>query len=148
MEPLDPLGYGTLLLVDGRRAGAGRLADRETLERLLRTLAQELEPGREVTPLHVTEEDGVSVAVLLDEAQLTLHAFPAQGAFAFRAFSRHALSDGAFLDRVLFELHAGQFESAVKRRAVPMSTAAEAATKALAGERGYLRARLDDGPMA
>lgn len=148
MEPLDPLGYGTLLVVDARRAGAGRLADRDTLEGLLSTLAQELEPGREVTPLSVHEEDGVSVAVLLDEGQLTLHAFPAQGAFAFRAFSRHALSDGAFLDRVLTELRAGQFESAVKRRAVPMPADVDAATTFLAGERGYLRARLDDGPVA
>lgn len=148
VDPLDPLGYGTLLLIDGRRAGASRLADVEALHALLSVVAAELEPASSRLSMQVDEEDGASVALLLDEAQLSLHVFPALGAFTFRAFSRHALSDGELLERVLRELHAGRFESSLKRRAAPLPKQEAALRARLLGDRGYARARFDDGPLA
>lgn len=148
VDALDPLGYGTLLLIDGRRAGASRLADVDALHALLSTLGNDLEPASARQTMQIDEEDGASVALLLDEAQLSLHVFPALGAFSFHAFSRHALSDGELLERVLRELHAGRFESALKRRAAPLPKREPALRARLAGDRGYARARMDDGPLA
>lgn len=147
VNALDPIGYGSLLLIDGRRAGTTQLADVAVLAELLRTLGEELEPGGGGRTLQVEDDAGASVAQMLDEAQLLLHAFPAHGAFAFRAFSRHALSDGALLERVLRQLRAGHFETALKRRAVPMPADDAEATVWLTGARGYARARLEDGPL-
>lgn len=145
MDVHEPLGTGTLLLVDGRRAGVESLADPDALEELLRTLAHDLQAGETAQTARVAAPDGSSHALVLDEAHLVLHAFPHQAAFSFKAFSRHALTDVELFGRALRALRTGRFESTLRRRAAGMPHDAAALARRLEGERAWARARMADG---
>ncbi|MEX2501552.1 MAG: S-adenosylmethionine decarboxylase [Trueperaceae bacterium] len=141
----EPLATGTALRLDGRRAGTEPLADPDALERLMHDLCDRLEPSDDPanrTRVRAHEADGSSHALLLDEAHLVLHAFPEVGAFAFAAFSRHAISDGALLDAVRAALRTGRFDSSVGRRAAGLPRDVDALARRMRGERAWARSRL------
>ncbi len=145
MTATEPLVTGTSLRLDGRRARTEPLADPDALGRLLHDLADRLEPdgdGGGRVEARLEEPDGTSHVVLLDEAWLIVHAFPETGAFAFSAFSRHAISDGALLDTVRAALRTGRFDSSVGRRAAGLPHGDVALRRRLAGERAWARVRL------
>lgn len=144
MASSEPLGTGTLLLVDGRRADGERLHDPDALQAVLNDLAQDLEADVDPTGARVVDDDGTSHVLVLDEAYLVLHAFPELGSFSFEAFSRHALPDVELYGRVLRTLRTGRFESAMRRRATGMPNDRAALARRLAGERAWARARLAD----
>lgn len=142
MDASEPLGTGTLLLLDGRRAGADALTDPTGLDALLTALAEQLGEVATRPITRVDDADGSSHGLPLDEAHLILHTFPEVGAFAFKAFSRHAIPDAELFHRVLATLHAGRFDSAVRRRAVGIPHDPTRLAARLAGERAWARARL------
>lgn len=142
VDASEPLGTGTLLLLDGRRAGPGVLTDPAGLDALVYALAAQLGEEATRTVTRVEENDGSSHGLPLDEAHLVLHTFPDVGAFAFKAFSRHAIPDADLFQRVLATLHAGRFDSAVRRRAAGLPHDAPRLAARLKGERAWARARL------
>lgn len=142
MTPIEPLATGTLLLIDGRRAGSEQLADPDTLDTLLIELARRLETDAQPRPVRNVEADGSSHGLTLDEAWLTLQAFPDLGRYAFAAFSRHALGDAELYDAVSAALRTGGAEVSVRRRAADLPRAPDALARRLAGERAWARARL------
>lgn len=148
MDAYEPLGTGTLLLVDGRQAGAEFLSDPDALEALLRDLAHDLEAGDSAHAARSLAADGSSHALVLDEAYLVLHAFPDDRAFAFKAFSRHALTDVELFGRALRMLRTGRFESTLRRRGAGLPREPEALVRRLEGERRWARARAVEPPRA
>lgn len=142
MTPTEPLATGTLLLIDGRRGGSEELADPDALDTLLIELARRLEDGAEPRPVRTLAADGSSHALTLDEAWLTLHAFPELGRFAFAAFSRHALGDAELYEAVSAALRTGGAEVSVRRRAADLPREPGALARRLPGERAWARARL------
>lgn len=141
VDAYEPLGTGTLLMVDGRRADAGSLSDPDALEALLRELVHDLGAGEIARAARVLAADGSSHALVLDEAYLVLHAFPGAHAFSLKAFSRHALADVELLSRALRILRTGRFESTLRRRAAGLPHEPVALDGRLAGERAWARAR-------
>jgi hypothetical protein len=138
----EPLATGTLLRIDGRGAGSEELADPDALDALLAGLARRLEDRADAPPVRIEEADGSSHALPLDEAWLTLHAFPELGRYAFAAFSRHALGDAELYDAVATALRTGGAEASVRRRAADLPRDAGALARRLSGERAWARARL------
>jgi hypothetical protein len=142
VTPTPPLATGTLLLIDGRRAGSEELADPDALDTLLIELARRLDHDAEPRPVRTLAADGSSHALTLDEAWLTLQAFPELGRFAFAAFSRHALGDAELYEAVSAALRTGGAEVSVRRRAADLPREPGPLARRLAGERAWARARL------
>ena len=141
---MNSLGYGAHMIVDGYGASAP-LHDEgwviETAYQLLNTLG-----SVSVDPLKVSYwfPDGVSVALALPEAHLTLHTFAARRLVCLGMFSPQLLSAQGITGVFRGRLGVGRLEGHLGSRSVILPQDEERALKYLLGERSYADVRLDE----
>lgn len=144
--PLNLLGYGSHLIIDGFGADAAALGDRERVMAALKALAGDLEPVvlREHT---LEEEDGHSSLLVFGESQLSLHTFVSQRSLSLNAFSRRTLEPQRLMDELKGRFTLGRVESYLSSRGRTYHETLDA-DALLRGERAYTCARLDESLIA
>ena len=141
---MNSLGYGPHMIIDGYGASAPLLDEGwviGTAYGLLGTLSSE--NGDPVKVSHWFP-DGVSVALVLPEAHLTLHTFAGRRLACLGMFSPQLLS-AQNVTRVFQErFGVGRLEGQLGSRSVVLHQDGESAFKYLMGERSYADVRLDE----
>lgn len=148
MTTFDALGFGTHLILDGFRADAGRLADRDAVAGLLHELAGSLRAATaaEVVwgPRDPRDPGGLSAALVHAEVHLALHTFPQLGKLTLDLFSTRTVPVDAVAARFRAVFAVGRQEASVHGRGRLLPARGEALTRTLRGDRDYARLRLRD----
>lgn len=148
VNAIDPLGYGTHLILDGFRADASRLADGALLESVLQELCALLNEGEVAATVRVpapaADEAGLSVALVAGESQLSMHAFPALKKLSLDVFSGRSMATEAITRVFVERFRVGRYECRVHGRVRLLPKDRAGLEHVLPGERDYARLRLRD----
>lgn len=150
--PPEPLGYGTLLVLDGAFAVRATLAGADVMQRALRNMVEMVEPASSATSNGVSvvldDHDGHSAALVEGETCAVAHAFPLARTVTVRLFSPREVPS----DRVTAAFHeafrVGRFQSAVRDHATLLPRDESGLRRHLAGDRAYARLRLTPAEAA
>lgn len=141
-KPLDILGFGSHLVIDGFQAAPELLEDEDHIARVVESLGRLLEP-LPLSRQRSSHDDGLSELVILAEAHLTLHTFLLQGCVSLSIFSRKTLHLQDILNVLSEGFDIGRYESYLTRRSKTYQNGADLEAL-IRGERSYVSARLDD----
>ncbi|MEJ2666956.1 MAG: S-adenosylmethionine decarboxylase [Deinococcales bacterium] len=145
---VDPLGYGTHLILDGFRADDVLLTDAASVESVLADLGELMNETGSVSRVTVLASpdarEGLSGALVAAESQLCIHTFAPLHKLSLEAFSSRSLPADA-VKRVFVErFRVGRVECRIHGRGRLLPRAQEPLELALRGERDYVRLRLRD----
>lgn len=146
VRPAEPLGYGTLVVLDGAFAARGRLEDEAATAGVLRRMAGLVEPasaaGSSVVAVGLHDADGHSAALVDGETCAVAHVFLPTRTVTVRLFSPR----GVPIDQVTAAFRevflVGRFQSAVRDHATLLPRDEPGLRRHLAGDRAYARLRL------
>lgn len=141
---MDPLGYGTHMMVDGFGASAP-LLDEPWMIDAAYTLLRTLGPGG-ADPVKVSYwfPDGVSVGLARPESHLTLHTFVGRQLVCVGIFTPQLVSVQGFSSVFGGRFQLGRLEGHLGSRNVVLPQDEGSALRYLWGERNYTDVRLDD----
>jgi hypothetical protein len=146
---MDSLDYGRRFVVDAQSPRGPMTRTRADVERYLSELHARLEGGRNPhDSILVEEEDGFSAAILGSEAHAALHLFPDLGRLSLHVFSRRDVLLSDLTRELARHFDVGRFESHLGSATKALPRDAARLRRALAGDRGYARIRLDDRLLA
>lgn len=139
------LAYGTHLVYDGSAADPSRLADGALVARVSALVADRIGAAADATRVVVEEDGGVSVAMVMTEASIVLHAFPGLGALCLDVFSvRRRRAEDLYHD-VEEAFAVGRSTSRREARArAPRPFDPAGIRRRVRGERAYAEARFTD----
>lgn len=145
MTSVDVLAYGTHLVYDGTGADPSRLADRALVARVAASVASVLDDAAKPTRVEVEDEGGVSVAMVLTEASVVLHAYPGLGALCLDVFSVRRRRAEDLYHAVEEAFAVGRSTSRREARArAPRPGDGDGIRLRLIGERAFAEARFTD----
>ncbi len=145
MASVEVLAYGTHLVYDGTGADPSRLADRGLVTRVAALVASVLDDASSPTRVEVEDEGGVSVAMVLSEASVVVHAYPGLGALCLDVFSVRRRRAEDLYHPVEEAFAVGRSTSRREARArAPRPLDHDGIRARLIGERAFAEARFTD----
>lgn len=145
---MDPLGYGTHLILDGFRADGTLLADATSVESVLTELGELMNETDGVSTVTVVasrgDRGGLSGALVAAESQLCIHTFAQLHKLCLEAFSSRTVPADAVTRMFVERFRVGRYECRVHGRSRLLPRERDALEQALRGERDYVRLRLRD----
>lgn len=141
---MEKLGYGTQLTVHATQAARDKLLDSDQMVGLLQKLADEVDrsPDRR-TVVRVDADDGVSGVVLGSESQFYVHMFPESGTVLLRIFTRKDVSLSPLVTLFRQHFETGRFDGHISGVGKIAGTDEKELATVLAGDRTYVRARVE-----